>query len=188
MYDLDRHHSVGTRVFGAMAMFVLLLAAWTGSASTALALPVEAGYPLQVLTSQCSELPPNPPTFVGSDCTPAVGVEIEVYEVGGELVGGCTTHESSRHDHSAVCATIVPYDIEVAVYEVNSTLPAGYAPVHEPLYDTIPAMDAGPPDGEDFPPIFINLPVEDDGDLVAQLIQVLINILDGILNGTPHQV
>lgn len=188
MNDLDRHHSVGKRVFGVMAGFVLLLAAWAGSASTAVALPVDAGYPLEIRTSQCSGPPPNPPTFEGSDCTPAAGVDIEVYEVGGGLVGSCTTAVSSVYQYAAVCTVVIPYDIDVAVHEVNSTLPAGYAPVLEPIHDSIPPADAGPPDGVVLPPIFINLPVEDDGGLVEQLVQVLITILDGILNGTPHEI
>ena len=87
-------------------------------------------YDFVISAMHCDGLPVTSAT----SCEPAVGVQFTVTTASGEWLGDCTTLEPSGTDAiHGVCSVKVPFGTTVIVREDVSTIPAGYAPLENPI-------------------------------------------------------
>ena len=99
----------------------------------------------------------------GGGCEPVAGIDVSVATTDGSDLGGCTTEAGTVQDQEVgYCYVPVPVG-EVVVTEDTSGLPAGYAPLANPI-----TVDVRVPSAEtqDYVPValFINVPAEDEED------------------------
>ena len=113
-------------------------------------------YLLEIGATLCERAPDtlSPPALGAAACGPVLGVRIEVQNENGEPLGDCLTALARAEDLTGTCIVPVPFDTTTLAYEDESTVPDGYAPLEEGLFERTP-----PPGVPGYPPqVFINVP------------------------------
>jgi hypothetical protein len=126
-----------------------------GTAPVAIA-SQQDGHPFEIGATLCERTPAtlSPSALAEAGCEPAPGVAIEVHNEGGEILGGCLTSPAVDTARIATCVIPLPFDTAVTAYEDESTLPPGYLPLEQGLFERTP-----PPGVVGYPPqFFINVP------------------------------
>ena len=119
----------------------------------------EDSFTLSNVAAICERTPTAFP-FQGGDCVPAEGAVIVVTTDVGTLVGTCIAVPEEAGSLIASCSVDVPFGTVVLVTEDVATITPGYAPESNPQRFEVPS---GPPDGPFGGPVFVNLPLTDDG-------------------------
>ncbi len=136
-------------------LVLALLLALSGAGTTAArGQEADEAFDLAIVAANCEREPTSFP-FQGGDCVPAEGAQIVVTTPGGELVGTCVAKTTELSALVASCAITVPYGSTLIITEDIASLPAGYAPTHNPQRFDVPFE---PPDGVFGGPVFLNLP------------------------------
>ena len=140
-------------------LLIALVVMAAGTAPVAVAGQQER-YPLEIGATLCERTPAtlSPSALAEAGCEPAPGVTIEVHDEGGEILGGCQTSPVADTARIATCVIPLPFDTAVTAYEDELTLPPGYMPLEQGLFERTP-----PPGVVGYPPqFFINVPSTQD--------------------------
>jgi hypothetical protein len=105
----------------------------------------QESFPLEIGATLCQRAPDTlaPQALSGAGCEPASGIRIEVRTQNGEPLGECVTAVEPTEVQIATCAMAVPFDTAVLAYEDESTLPPGFAPLNQGLFERTPPRGVG---------------------------------------------
>jgi len=172
---IDRKQWMGTamRGLGTFVVLVLLLAGWGGAAASPTAQEAANGGLMSIGIAARTE---------GREHT--IGAHFTVTSEEGEYISECTLDEVEWNGSVPPwlqCTVDVPSDRISLVWEDLDSIPAGYAPVENPIAFDPTTYRTGP---HDIGVTFNNVPQDDTSSLVDEIVRILIQILTEILGGS----